>query len=407
MQKISFLLIILLTMIFFMASCGEESESDPIDKGLCKNVICQNEGTCNEGKCECKDGFKGDNCEINMNDCSEVNPCLNGGTCINGVDFYTCDCVGDYGGSICQFYNKNSFISTWKTDNEGLGTDKQVVISTYKNSFGIDYGYNYNVDCNNDGVFEVKNQSEDYICNYEEPGTYTIVISGVFPIIHFNITGDKNYKILSLDQWGTQELSGMGVSFDNCVNLVVNAVDTPNLSNVKYLTRAFSNIKSINGDISHWNISSVEDLDQMFSGLKSFNQDISLWDTSKVTSMVGVFSDAESFDQDLSSWNVSNVTNMSSMFSGASSFNQNIGNWDVSNVTNMSFMFSEASSFNQDISSWEVGNVSNMMLLFYESESFNQDLSSWNVSEVTLCGNFDSGATSWTLPKPNFTTCTP
>ena len=89
------------------------------------------------------------------------------------------------------------------------------------------------------------------------------------------------------------------------------------------------------------------------------------------------------------------------------SFNQPIGNWDLSNVTNMSGMFNRATSFNQDISNWDVNNVNNMLEMFPLAEAFNQNLSSWSVYSVTECTNFSDGATSWTLPQPNFTNCTP
>ncbi len=103
---------------------------------------------------------------------------------------------------------------------------------------------------------------------------------------------------------------------------------------------------------------------------------------------------------------VSKITDMTYMFYGASSFNQDIGSWDVSNVTNMKSMFTNASSFNQDISSWNVSNVTDMSGMFYGASSFNQNISSWNVSNVTDCNAF-SNITAWTLPKPNFTNCTP
>jgi hypothetical protein len=42
-------------------------------------------------------GYKGDNCEIELDPC-DSNPCWNGGTCIKtGIDSYNCSCpVGEY-----------------------------------------------------------------------------------------------------------------------------------------------------------------------------------------------------------------------------------------------------------------------------------------------------------------------
>ena len=37
----------------------------------------------------------------NNNECS-VNPCMNGASCIDGVDSYACNCVAGYSGSLCQ-----------------------------------------------------------------------------------------------------------------------------------------------------------------------------------------------------------------------------------------------------------------------------------------------------------------
>ncbi|MAJ38390.1 MAG: hypothetical protein CMC19_10895 [Flavobacteriaceae bacterium] len=37
----------------------------------------------------------------------------------------------------------------------------------------------------------------------------------------------------------------------------------------------------------------------------------------------------------------------------------------------------------------------------------NLDLSSWNTERVSDCASFSNSASSWTLPKPNFTNCNP
>ena len=63
------------------------------------------------------------------------------------------------------------FIIMVKTDNPGTSSSKQFTIPT-KGS-----GYNYNVDCNNDGTNEAKTRTKNYTCSYASPGTYTIRIS--------------------------------------------------------------------------------------------------------------------------------------------------------------------------------------------------------------------------------------
>ena len=40
-------------------------------------------------------------CEININECSS-NPCLNNGTCLDGVNGYKCNCPGAFNGTHCE-----------------------------------------------------------------------------------------------------------------------------------------------------------------------------------------------------------------------------------------------------------------------------------------------------------------
>jgi len=275
------------------------------------------------------------------------------------------------------------FITTWKTDNPGgYSSDNQIMISTR----GDDY--DYQVDWGDGAIDE--HITGDITHTYAAAGTYTVKISGSFQQIYFsepiyNNSHQSTYlsdnlKLLSIEQWGTNNWRSMQRAFVECQYLVVNATDIPDLSEVTDMSFMFYGAEALNQELHDWDVSNVQNMAGMFSYATSFNQDLSLWDVSSVTDLSGMFLAASDFNQDLSSWDVSSVTNMRGMFYVASSFNQDLSTWDVSKVTDMGQMFS-ASFFNQDISRWDVSNVSNMDRMFAVTP-FNQGLNSWNVSNV-------------------------
>ena len=207
-----------------------------------------------------------------------------------------------------------------------------------------------------------------------------------------------------IGNWDVSNVNDMRSMFRN--NIAFNQpIGSWDVSNVTYMSGMFQYTTSFNQPIGNWDLSSVTDMEWMFNSADAFNQPIGNWDVSNVTDMSFMFYDA-TFNQPIGNWDVSNVTDMRGMFQNSQAFNQPIGNWDVSNVTYMRFMFS-GTSFNQPIGDWDVSSVTDMGYMFYGATAFNQDLSSWSVDGVTECNNFSDNATSWTLPQPNFTNCTP
>lgn len=322
----------------------------------------------------------------------------------------------------------NHFVTTWRTNNFGFSGDSSIYINTDEA-----LTYNFDIDWDNDGVFDTLGVNGDIEHRFSDTGTYVIRIQGEFPRILFSEKDEK--KLLSVNQWGINSWVSMESAFENCSNLRKLPSDPPILSNLTSLKRMFFGARAFNSNISNWDVFTVTDFEGMFSYCSSFNQDIGSWNTSSALNVSNMFAGDfqyrtkfnkdisgwdlssvsdfskmfyynDSFNIDVSSWNVSSAKRMNEMFANASAFDKNIGSWDVSEVTNMEQMFAYASSFNQDISAWNVSLVGNMSEMFNGASSFNQNLGKWAIDSVytmremfSFCGmsisNYDSTLINW------------
>ena len=294
----------------------------------------------------------------------------------------------------------DDFVTTWQTDNPGTSDDNQITIPTAGGG-----AYNYDVDWG-DGNVDLA-VTGDITHTYAAPGQYEVRISGTFPRIYFNNSGDKD-KIVSIDQWGTISWGTMLGSFYGCSNLNVLASDAPDLSGVLSMADMFRDATSLNADFNNWDTSNVTTMSGVFWGATSFNGDVSTWNTSSVTTMANMFREASSFNQSLNDWDVSGVVSVvnmfrdaiefdqplngwettslkviSSVFLGASNFNQDLDNWDVSGVKAFTSVFQDASKFNGNVSTWDTSSATSMSSVFRRATVFDQPLNDWDVSGVT------------------------
>ena len=242
-------------------------------------------------------------------------------------------------------------------------------------------GYNYTVDTS-DGQSITGNTGNTTI-TFPSTGTYTIEVTGDFPRIYFNNTGDS-LKLADISKWGSIAWVDMGSAFNGCNSLTVSATDAPNLSGVTTINSMFTRCNVFNSSINHWDVSTITDMGGLFYDCFAFNQPLNNWDVSNVGSMNAMFRGFNGntiFNQDISGWDTSSVTTMERMFSKCQ-FNQPIGSWDVSNVTTFASMFSQNLVFDQPLNSWNMAGTISLSSMFYEARAFNQDLDSWDVSSV-------------------------
>jgi surface protein len=354
--------------------------------------------------------------------------------------------VTNMNGMFDSAYAFDSAIGSWNTSNV---TDMSYMFNTAE-SFNQDIStWNTSSVTSMSYMFQdamVFNQNLNTVNNSWNTSSVTSMTGMFKGAISFN--GD-------ISDWNTSSVTSMDSMFLNAVafNQNISSWDTSNVTTVEYMfdsasvfdqaigswdtssvtamTGMFYLAQAFNQDIGGWDTANVTTMSDMFNGASLFNQDITGWTTGSVTNMSGMFMNAIAFNQaigtwntgsvtnmsdmflvatvfneDLSNWNTSAVTDMSSMFESAISFNQDIGGWDTSSVTTMEDMFLDAAAFNQDISGWDTSQVTNMDSMFSNASSFDQDLSTWCVPNITPAPfNFDSSASSWSLPRPNWGYC--
>ena len=240
--------------------------------------------------------------------------------------------------------------------------------------------------------------------------TETIVSSG--KSTDYNSGSVVRLTAVPADGWSFNGWTGDYVGVENPIEVDINEAKSYNavfeaLPSI-YLDENGVTLKvydyAVVGNVYEFNGSNYTVVDRdLLITMRNNGDDLSKVITTNVTDMNVMFYYAEAFNQDIGSWDVSNVESFSFMFSQTESFNQDISNWDVSNAYSLESMFRGATAFNQDIGNWDVSNVTDMRSMFNSAIVFNQDISSWDVSNVTKCDFFSSGATAYTLPKPNFT----
>ncbi len=271
-----------------------------------------------------------------------------------------------------------SFITVWVTtaNNESIkiGVDPNLT-------------YNYTIDWGDGTVENITFNNFAAQHQYTQPGAHTVTIKGTFPAILMDkyelVTQADALKLASIEQWGTNPWASMKNAFIDCENMVYNATDVPNLSQVTNMSGMFASAVAFNGDLNGWDVSNVSNMGGMFAGAVGFEGNgLNDWNTSNVNNMSEMFANADAFNGDLSSWDVSSVTGMVSMFANAVAFEgAGLSDWDVSNVTDMSRMFTNADAFNSDLGAWDISSVTDMtdMLSFsgLSSENYSNTLKGW------------------------------
>ncbi len=217
-------------------------------------------------------------------------------------------------GQVCT--TADAFITSWNTGLSGTSGLNQITVPML--------GGPYEVDWDNDGIYDQSGITGPITHTFGPVGLHTIRIRGSFNTIRFNNADDK-LKILSVDQWGNHVWTSMELAFYGAANLLVPATDTPDLSGATTLRRMFSGAGQANPDVSNWDTSTITNVASMFRDATLANPDVSNWNTAMISGAASMFRNASSFNRDLSNWNIGVLGNAALMFSGSA---LSSGNYD-------------------------------------------------------------------------------
>ena len=174
----------------------------------------------------------------------------------------------------------------------------------------------------------------------------------------------------------------------------LNAIDTSQITNMKYLFRDIKNRSLLNKlDVSNWDVSNVTNMEQMFNTCFNLTYigNLKNWNTKKVSNMEYMFSGCHSLTQieGIEHWNMENVMNLSGMFSNCQKLQDigNIGKWKFKILVSLQSTFIGCTSLIKlDLSNWNVSTVKYFGSMFTRCNKLEDlgDLGKWNFNTPTI-----------------------
>ena len=111
---------------------------------------------------------------------------------------------------------KTHFVTTWQTSHPGTSGPTSLTLTVNPK-----FRYSYDVDWNNDGVFDEFSLTGPAQHDFSKPGIYTIRIRGEYPALQ--LTRKDHQKLLRVEQWGSTQWSSLEKAFMNASNLTITA----------------------------------------------------------------------------------------------------------------------------------------------------------------------------------------
>lgn len=348
----------------------------------------------------------------------------------------------DSGGAFALIQNERAFwqhVNTPHPNLEGPGlrlvfqtrmenTDTETVVLTFNGQVNaqIDWGRERaNLRCP-----RTITQAGNVSCRFETEGFHNVKITGTIeqwgdgPFVQDGAHRNRLVGVIGWDGVDLQRLDG-ALAYSRRLITVPDTLPPsvyslsslfyhnpkhfPNLaqwdvSNVSVFSNTFAH-SGQRGDLSSWNVTNGQDFSRMFLHAERFQDNLSSWNVAQGERMTGMFQNATRFDSDMSSWNVSQNRDFSRMFENTQNFQGPLTGWNVTSGETFENMFAGSSLLDGNLSTWTFTGRPILRGMFHNARQFNADLSTWCFERDNEPQNFETGATSWTSPRPRWNQC--
>ncbi|CAH2104876.1 unnamed protein product [Euphydryas editha] len=126
----------------YMCACpyGLTGKDCEVQIEFCDEDSCSNNALCvvEDGVriCYCVPDYHGERCELQYDECLLGPRCMNGGTCIDGVDNFTCSCPPRLTGALCEclILDDNSYDCEYVSPTLKPGHNETIIFTSYTDS---------------------------------------------------------------------------------------------------------------------------------------------------------------------------------------------------------------------------------------------------------------------------------
>ena len=318
-------------------------------------------------------------------------------------------------------YDPAAFVTEWTV--AGGDTIKLPSYDASHSGFTMDYDVDWG-----DGSSDSNVTTEDKTHTYGDAGTYQVVITNQFGALNMQrASATEQGYLTKMVQWGTDNIwSAIYRMFYNCSNVLYEATDYPNLTNLVESTDArevFRNCFSITSlDITNWtNTSNITSLLSFFQGLNScstlnasglnfsgvtnFQQgvrdvgtavaggcaiDLSDITWGSLTSLYNTFYLTDALTLDLSGWDFTGNPDVDLYFMFYhTDFNAalDLSSWINFSTYRCIYAFRNCDITSLNISGWDTSSVASYYGMFYQCYDIEQVIGLNELSSASVTGN--------------------